>query len=90
MTQKSHPYHRPALLFLGKHLAAGVLAGVVFCTAMLWFDVGGLGTLMLGSDSMAVGLYLFFGSVCITFGSVAMGVGIMSLGDHADHPDREY
>ncbi|HEY0836649.1 MAG TPA: hypothetical protein VGE72_22250 [Azospirillum sp.] len=90
MTHKPHPYHRPALLFLGKHLAAGVIAGVVFCSAMLWFDVGGLGTLLLGSDSMAVGLYLLFGSVCITFGSVAMGVGVMSLGDHADHPDRDY
>lgn len=90
MTQKPHHYHRPALLFLGKHLAAGVIAGAVFCTAMLWFDVAGLGTLLLGSDSVVVGLYLFFGSVCITFGSVAMGVGIMSLGDHADHPDREY
>ncbi len=86
MTQKE----RGALLYLAKHLAAGVIAGVVFCAAMLALNVGGLRTLLLEADSVAVGLYLFIGSVCITFGSVAMGVGIMSLGDHADHPDRDY
>lgn len=81
---------RDALLFLAKHLAAGVTAGLVFCGAMLTLDVGGLRTLLVAADSVGVGLYLFIGSICITFGSVAMGVGIMSLGDHADHPDRDY
>jgi len=84
------PKERDALLFLGKHLAAGVTAGLTFCGAMLAFDVGGLRSLLVAADSVGIGLYLFVGSVCITFGSVAMGVGIMSLGDHSDHPDREY
>ncbi|MGQ9370039.1 hypothetical protein [Azospirillum sp. ST 5-10] len=84
------PYARPALLFLARHLAAGLLAGLAFCLGMLWFDVAGLGTLLLRSDSMVVGLYLFIGSVCCTFGGVAMAVGIMNLGDHADRPDREH
>ncbi|WP_029007566.1 hypothetical protein [Azospirillum halopraeferens] len=84
------PYARPALLFLARHLAAGLLAGLSFCTGMLWFDVAGLGTLLLESEHMAVGLYLFFGSVCGTFGGVAMAVGVMNLGDHADRPDRKH
>lgn len=81
---------RDALLFLAKHLAAGLAAGLAFCAAMLWLNVGGLRTLLVAADSVGIGLYLFIGSICITFGSVAMGVGIMSLGDHADHPDRDY
>ncbi|WP_448187774.1 hypothetical protein [Azospirillum sp. sgz301742] len=81
---------RNALLYLAKHLAAGVTAGLVFCGAMLWLDVGGLRTLLVAADSVGVGLYLFIGSICITFGSVAMGVGVMGLGDNADRPDREY
>ncbi|HYH38831.1 MAG TPA: hypothetical protein VD860_11465 [Azospirillum sp.] len=84
------PKERSAILFLVKHLAAGVTAGLVFCAAMLGFDVGSLRTLLVAADSVGVGLYLFVGSICITFGSVAMGVGIMGLGDHRDHPDREY
>ncbi|HYH39711.1 MAG TPA: hypothetical protein VD860_15940 [Azospirillum sp.] len=86
MTRKE----RDALLYLAKHLAAGVAAGLTFCAAMLALDVGGLRSLLVAADSVGVGLYLFIGSICITFGSVAMGVGIMSLGDHADRPDREY
>lgn len=86
MTRKEHD----ALFFLAKHLAAGLAAGLSFCAAMLAFDVGGLRSLLVAADSVGIGLYLFVGSVCITFGSVAMGVGIMSLGDHADHPGRDY
>lgn len=84
------PVERDAILFLAKHLAAGVTAGLVFCAAMLGFDVGSLRTLLVAADSVGIGLYLFVGSICITFGSVAMGVGIMGLGDHRDHPDRDY
>ena len=84
------PKERNALLFLAKHLAAGVTAGLVFCGALLGFDVGGLRTLLVAADSVGVGLYLLIGSVCITFGSAAMGVAIMGLGDNTDRPDREY
>lgn len=84
------PKEKEALVFLAKHLAVGVTAGVVFCAAALATDVGGLRSLLFAADSVGVGLYLLVGSVCLTFGGVAMGVGIMSLGDHADHPDRDY
>lgn len=84
------PKEKEALVFLAKHLAVGVTAGLVFCAAALATDAAGLRTLLFAADSVGVGLYLLIGSVCLTFGSVAMGVGIMSLGDHADHPDRDY
>lgn len=84
------PKEKDALLFLAKHLAAGVIAGLTFCAALLAVNVGGLRTLLWQADSVGVGLYLLIGSVCLTFGGVAMGVGIMGLGDHSDRPDREH
>lgn len=76
--------------FLLQHCAAGVIAGLVFCTAVIVMDVANMRTLLVGSDSMGVALYLLVGSICGTFGSIAMAVGVMRLGDHRDHPDREY
>lgn len=85
------PFRRNHLVrFLAQHCAAGVIAGLVFCGAVLAMDVAQMRTLLLGSNHMGVGLYLFIGSICGTFGSVAMAVGVMRLGDHRDHPDRDY
>lgn len=76
--------------FLAQHCAAGVIAGLVFCGAVLAMDIAQMRTLLFGSDHLGIGLYLLLGSVCGTFGSIAMAVGVMRLGDHRDHPDREY
>ncbi|WP_404386227.1 hypothetical protein [Caenispirillum salinarum] len=90
----SHHHERRHTLiwFLVQHCAAGVIAGLVFCGAIIATDVGNMRTLLFSGDGfgMTVGLYLLVGSICGTFGSVAMAVGIMRLGDHRDHPDREY
>lgn len=78
------------ITFLLTHLAIGVIAGIVLCTTLLALDVASLRTLIFGSEHWMVGLFLLFGSVCGTFGSMAMGVAVMGLGDWSDHPDREY
>lgn len=76
--------------FLVQHCAAGVIAGLVFCGAIIYLDIANMRTLLLGSEHMGKGLYLLIGSICGTFGALAMAVGVMRLGDHSDHPDREY
>lgn len=78
------------IAFLLTHLAIGVTAGIVLCVGLLVLDVANLRTLIFGSEYWMVGLFLLFGSVCGTFGSLAMGVAVMSLGDWSDHPDRDY
>jgi len=76
--------------FLLTHLAIGVVAGFVVCLGLLALDVASLRTLLLGSEFWLVGLILLFGSVCGTFGGLAMAVAVMNLGDWSDRPDRDY
>jgi hypothetical protein len=76
--------------FLLTHLAIGVVAGIVVCIALLALDIAGLRTLISRSESWLIGLILLFGSVCGTFGALAMAVAVMNLGDWSDHPGRDY
>lgn len=89
---RDHERRHTLIWFLAQHCAAGVIAGLVFCGAIIATDVANMRTLLFGGDGfgLTVGLYLLVGSMCGTFGSVAMAVGIMRLGDHRDHPDRKY
>lgn len=91
MTARLEELKRHKLIyFLLTHLLVGLTAGVIVCIALLVFDVANLRTLIFNSPNWIVGLILLFGSFCGTFGSLAMGVAIMGLGDWSDHPDREY
>ncbi|EKV31463.1 hypothetical protein C882_3836 [Caenispirillum salinarum AK4] len=91
-SRRDHIRRNTLIWFLVQHCAAGIIAGLVFCAAVIATDMANMRTLLFGGDGfgMTVGLYLLVGSICGTFGSVAMAVGIMRLGDHRDHPDREY
>ncbi|TVR98198.1 MAG: hypothetical protein EA406_07390 [Rhodospirillales bacterium] len=78
------PVHRHAIGFLLKHLAAGAAGGMLFGALVLYYDVAGLGTLITTSrHGLLASVMLFFG-LFMTFGSVGMGVGIMSLGEERD------
>lgn len=70
---------RQALRFLAAHLLTGLAGGLTFGIAILATNLGNLRTLAFesGTPVLAVGL-LFFG-LFVTFGSVAMGVGVMTL-----------
>ncbi len=74
--------------FLLGHCAVGVTAGLAFCAALLFVDAAGLRTLIFASPDWGVWLFLLVGSMCGTFGSLAMAVAVMGLGDHRDTPDR--
>ena len=74
------PFEKEAVFFLLNHLVSGMAGAVVLGVGLLVFDVANLRTLMLSSENGFVAGFLLFGSLMITFGSVAMGIGIMSIG----------
>lgn len=71
---------KEALKFLGTHLLCGLAAGLTFGLAALYTNLGNLRTLALASSQPALAIFLLFFGLFITFGSLGMGVGIMSLG----------
>ncbi|WP_142849303.1 hypothetical protein [Telmatospirillum sp. J64-1] len=73
-------HEKTMLIFLLKHLAYGLTGGLIFGLALLYYDIAQIRSLALRSDNpfLVIGL-LFFG-LFVTFGSVGMGVGIMSQG----------
>jgi hypothetical protein len=65
--------------YLAGHLLVGLLAALLFCGILIVFDLFGLRSLLTGdSDGWLAGLLLLFG-LAVTFGSVAMGIGVMGL-----------
>lgn len=72
------PKEKEMLTFLGVHLIYGLAAGLTFGLAVLYIDLGHIRTLALDSAHPVLVLVLFFFGLFITFGSVGMGVGIMS------------
>lgn len=77
------PY-APFVTFLLKHLAVGTVGGLLLGVLLLAMDVAGLRTLILASPDRALFLVLLFFGLWITFGSLAMAVGIMQLGEERD------
>jgi len=75
----------PLIRFLLRHCLAGVLAGWTMVALLLLLDVAGLGTLVFASEGWLVALVMLMVFFAITFGSVAMGGAVMSLG-RADRP----
>ncbi len=78
---------KPGLLsFLLGHLLVGILAGWSLLGLLLWLDVAGLRTLIQrsGESWLVVGLLLF--GFAITFGSLAMGTGVMGLRERPPKP----
>lgn len=71
----------PKLLrFMLTHIANGIVIGCVFVFGLIWFDVGGLGT-VLGKDTSGLATALLFFQTSFTFGAVSMGIAVMNLGE---------
>lgn len=70
--------------FLLRHLAAGSIGGFVLGALLLWQDVAGLRTMILASPDRGLVLFMLFFGLWITFGSLAMAIGIMQLGEERD------
>jgi hypothetical protein len=70
----------PTLIrFLGLHLATGLAVGVIVSSLMIWSNLAGLKDLLVEEQHPFVAIFLLYAFNALTFGSVAMGVGIMTL-----------
>lgn len=79
-----HPTERTALRFMLGHLAVGLTAAAIFTGGLLYFDLFGLWDLVRRFESPMLAIAMLFGGSAITFGSLAMGAGVMMLGEEDD------
>ncbi len=84
----------PRLLwFLGLHLSIGLAIGAAAASLILLSNVSGLKTLIQNSDNPVLAIFLLYAMNALTFGSMSMGYGVMSLpmGEPCDmrEPDHE-
>lgn len=83
----TEPPHKPVIRFLLSHLLYGSLGAAVFCWAILYFDTGGLATMIARSSEPVLWQVLLYFGNWVTFGGVAMAIAIMRLGEETDdHP----
>ena len=71
----------PLLRFLAAHLLVGVVVGWSVLGAFIALDIGSLRTLIFRDQHAAIVLFAAAVFFAITFGSLAMGAGVMGLAD---------
>ncbi len=74
------PHERHAIGFLIRHLIYGTVGGFAFGAFLLAQDFAGLRTLIWAAESSWLWLFMLFFGLFVTFGSIGMGIGVMSLG----------
>lgn len=85
----------PKLLsFLALHLALGAAIGVAFASLVIMSNVSDIKTLIAESAEPYLALALLYAMNMLTFGAMAMGVGVMTLPldapcDMSDPHDRD-
>ncbi len=72
--------------FLLKHIITGIIIGWVILGSLLWFDVLGFGSLVMGSSSRYIALALLGVSFAVTFGSASLATAVL-LGDEFNSED---
>ena len=72
-------HNRELLRFFAGHLIVGLIAGEGLLAGLLVTNAGGLRTLIWHSSDKVVALVLLSIFFAITFGSLAMGSGVMGL-----------
>lgn len=65
--------------FVVRHTANGVIAGWVFMLALLWLDIGGVGTLVHGAEQRELITAMMAGAFGVTFGFVGLAWGVLVL-----------
>jgi hypothetical protein len=65
--------------FLGSHLAGGIAAGLAFALALVLTNAAGLRDLLATVEDPYVAIILLFAFNALTFGSLAMGIGVMTM-----------
>ena len=75
------------LRFLGLHLMLGAAIGVAIVSLAILCDLAGIRQLLLSSKDPTIPLVLLYCFNVITFSSVTMGIGIMTIPFGASGPD---
>ncbi len=70
--------------FMLKNIAIGIAVGWSFVAALLYFDVGGFGTLVLNSSMKWVALSMLALFFAVTFGSAAVASAVLLGHDFTD------
>ena len=71
--------HWSMLRFIGVNAAAGAVFGLLVAFALLWFDAGGLGTLVARSSDPVLWILLLAGPLALTFAAAVAGSAIMLM-----------
>lgn len=80
----------PLLRFLGLHLALGAAIGVAVVSLILLSNLAGLKRLIVDAQDPFVPLLLLYSFNVITFSSVTMGIGIMTLPLEKEDEEKEF
>ena len=70
----------PLLRLLAINLAIGIVAAIVMVAGLMWLNPAHLRDLILADRSGVAAFALLLFGLGVTFGSVAMGAAIMTLG----------
>ncbi|MGI6247347.1 MAG: hypothetical protein ACOYJQ_16510 [Pseudochelatococcus sp.] len=78
----------PLTWFLVRHALIGFGVALLFAGMLFGLDAAGLRSLVTGSPvgMIAAGALTFL--LCLTFGSIQMGVAVMQLGQEEQQPPR--
>lgn len=88
--QAGGPVHRqghrqggtpPLVRLLYRNAALGFAVAACFVTALVVFDINGLGTLILNSPDGAIAAFVLTFATGLTFASVQMAIAIMQLAE---------
>ena len=81
MTDRKTPPQDP--YWLVKYVAVsagdGIAAGWTFLLALIWLDIGGMGTLIHGTEDGPLALYVLIMSFAVTFGFVGIAWRVMVM-----------
>jgi polyferredoxin len=75
------PAQRDIVVYLVKHLICGAVGASVLGALLLWFDFAKLATLIFASPDKLMFLLMLFAGLFLTFGSIAVALGVMQLGE---------
>ena len=74
--------------FLLRHMAYGASGGFVFGAALLAQDFANIRSMALGTDTPFLWFFLLFFGLFVTFGSIGIGIGVMTIPYRRDHDRR--
>ncbi len=84
-----HRHNKGLIWFFAGHLVVGLIAGEGLLAGLLLTNLGDLRTLIWGSSDKGIALTLLIIFFAITFGSLAMGSGVMGLRNRKEENKQE-